>query len=155
MQCYAPEWFQIKSHYLAIDDAQNFWYLSQLIRNAVIDIKYKEVMEQILKHNSYFANPEYILLTIINDKKRQVRAEAIQRILKSRNTNECNRHFKLPTTLNLGAKDYCALVNWDIEEVNSPPLLNDYSNEDILKAKGSPLSIPKYPCHIQLPFLKQ
>ena len=56
IQYYAPGWFQIKSNYLAINRAQNFWYLAQLIKNAVIDAKYKEVMEQVLKQNSYFAN---------------------------------------------------------------------------------------------------
>ena len=137
IQCYAPGWFQIKSNYLAINGAQNFWYLAQLIKNPVIDAKYKEVMEQVLKQNSYFANPENILLAMINNERKQVRTTAIQRILKSRNNNEYDRHFKLPRTLNLGAKDYCELVNWDIEEVNSPPLLNDYSNEDILKANDS------------------
>ena len=58
---------------------------------------------------------------MINDERKQVRTAAIQRKLKSRNNNKCSRHFKLPTTLNLGVKDYCELVNWDIEEVNSPP----------------------------------
>ena len=149
MQCYAPGWFQIKSNYLAINRAQNFWYIAQLVKNAIIDVKYKELMEQVLKQNSYFANPENILLAMISDERKQVRTTAIQRILKSRFTSESNRHFKLSTTLNLGAIDYCELINWDIEEVHSPPLLNDYSNEDILKANDTPLSIPKYPCHSQ------
>ena len=78
------------------------------------------------------------------------RTATIQRILKSRNTNERNRHFKLSTTLNLGPKGCCKLVNWDIEEVILPPVINDYSNEDILKANDSPLSIPKYPCHSEV-----
>ena len=60
IQRYAPGWFQIKSSYLAINGAQNFWYLAQLVKNAVNDAKYKEVMEQVLKQNSYFANPENI-----------------------------------------------------------------------------------------------
>ena len=58
IQCYAPGWSQIKSNYLATHSTQNFWYLAQLIKNAVIDAKYKDVMEHVLKQNSYFANPE-------------------------------------------------------------------------------------------------
>ena len=58
-------------------------------------------MEQVLKQNSYFANPENILLAMINDERKQFGTAAIQRILKSRNTNERKRHFKLSTTLNL------------------------------------------------------
>ena len=48
-----------------------FLYLAQLIKNAVIDAKYKEVMEQVLKQNSYFFNPENILLAMINDERKQ------------------------------------------------------------------------------------
>ena len=137
-----------KSNYLANYCAKIFWYLAQLIKNAVIDAKNKEDMVQVLKQISFFANPENTLFVMINDERKQVRTTAIQRILKSRKNNECNCHFKLPTTLNL--KVYCELVNWDIEVVNSPPLLNDYSNEDILKANDSPLSIPQYRCHSEV-----
>ena len=78
-------------------------------------------MEQILKQNLYFANPENILLAMINERK-QLKTAPIQRILKSRNTNELNRHFKLPTILNLGAKDFCELVNGTIGKGPCKPL---------------------------------
>ena len=48
IQFYAPGWFKIKSNYLTIIGSQNFWYLAQLIKNAVNDAKYKEIMEKVL-----------------------------------------------------------------------------------------------------------
>ena len=52
--------------------------------------------------------------------------------------------------LDFNANNYFDIIKWDdISKVTPPPILNFYSNEQLLSASENPLNIPTYPCHTQ------
>lgn len=147
IKCYVPGWFRIKSHPKATDGAPNFWYISQLVKN--VNKKYRSTLESVLQNNSYFATSENILLSMIVDERKHIRSLAADRILKSRNSTFELRNFKLPTTFKIEASDYSEMINWETEDINSPPLLSNVSDIDVIKAVEIPLQISPVPCHSQ------
>ena len=41
------------------------------------------------------------------------------------------------------------MINWETEDINSPPLLSNVSDIDVIKAVEIPLQISPVPCHSQ------
>lgn len=147
MNVYAPGWFRIKSHPKASDGAPNFWYLTSLLKT--VENKYAVIMQRVLRNNSYFANPENILLAMMADTRREIRELAIQRIFQARKQEINVRNFELPKTLNFNADDYSKMIDWNNEHVTEPPILKDYGNAELLKMKNKPLQRILIPCHSQ------
>jgi hypothetical protein len=146
MKSYAPGWFQIKSHPNASDGARNFWHLIVGMRK--LEPKHRIIMERVLQTNAYFAHPENILLSMVTDSRRHIREWAIQKIMLVRVRYEGTRNFVLPT-LKFDAVDYTELIDWTVETVTPPPLMNKWSNADLLQARKAPLILDKFPCHSQ------
>ena len=82
MEVYAPGWFRIKSHPKATDGAINFHYLIYLIRNQREE--HRIIMENVLRNNAYFAHLEDILISMITDRRVEIRKTDVDRIINAR-----------------------------------------------------------------------
>jgi hypothetical protein len=49
--------------------------------------------------------------------------------------------------INFSAESYISMVEWELVEFDSPPLLQDITSEDI--ASKSQVILPHFPCHSQ------
>lgn len=130
MRVYIPFWFKVKTEKSIKDGARHIHYFIELTR--YLDKKYLDVIDSTIARNAFFAHPESVLLSMITDKRRNIREDAINKILKAR--SECNnqgivRRFQVPT-LNFQASDYTDMV--DLGSVTSPPALSHISSEELL-----------------------
>ena len=60
IRVYAPMWFAIKSHSSCKDGARNFH--QQVARSRYLSQEQKNIVDPVLHRNSYFAQPENIIL---------------------------------------------------------------------------------------------
>lgn len=148
VQIYAPGWFWIKRYPRATDGARNFWYMMKLCKGAGVDKKYLDVMQKSLQQNAYFAHTENILLCMLSDDRQHIRELAVCRILQARNENINERHFQLPK-LYFGTDDYSNMIDWSKETITQPPIIRDFSNEEISNIVNQPLNTITIPCHSQ------
>lgn len=143
MKVYAPTWFDIKTKpsckYGPI-------YLRDELKNIVL---------KTIQRNAFFAHPENILLTMLQDEAAHIRELALRRILKAKKELKGKkvREFHLPQ-LRVEACNYYDLIDWASEKVTEPPLLMKYSETEISSilqdsAGENWLQIEKYPCHTQ------
>ena len=147
LQVYAPGWFQIKSHPKATEGAMNLYYLMSLIGKQ--EDEHRIIMENVFRNNAYFAHCENILIAMMTDPRVEIRKLAIDRIIKARARKEIKRAFDLPMDINFKASDYTEMIDWNKTTITSPPLLQEFSNDDLIKAAIKPLEIPSVPCHTQ------
>ena len=112
----------------------------------------KNVVDQVIQRNAYFAHPENILLSMITADSKTIREFDVPSILKVRSEKYGIRKFVIPT-LNFDAKNYTDLIDWQNTDVTEPPLLEDISVDELemLVASGETLvtDFPRYPCHTQ------
>ena len=157
INCYAPLFFKIKQDFLIQNGARHYFLAVKLARDCCNPTEWKEVKKTFLR-NSYMATSEYILLAGIFDDDRRIRLDAHRYIQKARRyQNDLEvRKYELPKKyLKLdSANHYFELLDFDtipLKFLTPPPLLQDFSNDDILKAaRGeSVLNIPEIPCHSQ------
>src|ERR1700755_2689702 len=104
LEVYATGWFRIKSHPRATDSAMNFYYLISLIRNQREE--HHIIMENVLSNNVYFAHPENILISMITDRRIEIRKTAVDRIIKARTRRGPIRNFDLRNNINFNANAY-------------------------------------------------
>ena len=103
------------------------------------------------------AHPESILLSAVFDPELSVRHWAVCLILEARERRaeeESLRHFKVPNAINFNAESYTELLDFnslDKELITEPPLLFDYSNEQLMDCalSGVDLPVPDIACHSQ------
>lgn len=147
---YVPSWFNIKQNCLITDGPSNLFFQIKLI-NYMKEKKDKEIVEQNIQRNAFFAHPENVLVAGIVDLNKQIRLDAVQRIIKARKDKENQvgtRIFK-PPRINFSAAHYYEMIDWDNETVTPPPILESFTDDDLLKAIDHPLPISKIPCHTQ------
>lgn len=125
-----------------------------------------KILQASVQHNCYFAHPENVLLAMLGDDDKTVRAKAVKMILKIRRTAESTDHtssirkFHLPKC-NFEAKSYPELVTiYDsgrtsisylsnkkgILPMNEPPLIKACT--DVKQFIEQPLQL-NYPNHTQ------
>ena len=76
---YAPSWFQIKTHPRCVDGPKNFYKMVEYQRK--LEPELQEEVQKVMQRNAYFAHPEAILLSMLADSDREVRAQAVNTIL--------------------------------------------------------------------------
>lgn len=153
MKVYVPMYFNIK-------------YYSSVVYGSVLFFKYitwaqfldqnlRTIVNRVIENNSYFAHSENILLSMLFDDRKEVRDNAIKKILRYRDNVEDPselREYKKPD-INFNCFNYTNLINLnDINNVFEPPFtrnipyetLKEYLNED-----DSPFTDPNIPLHIQ------
>ena len=119
----------------------------ELSNNLPIDYK-TNIVHPVLQNNAYWAHAENILLAGIFDENRDNREIATTQIIEARileREKNTIRVFK-PPKIDFSAANYFSLIDWKLmDQVKSPPILQYLSDEDIVNAADSPLSLISYP----------
>ena len=152
MKVYAPMWFAIKCKSSFENGAKHIFDTIRLSREFPSEVK--DIIDPIIKRNSYFAHPENMLVAMLYDERIHIRELSLRRILKSRkavSNRSIIREFKVPS-LNFDANDYIDLIDWSKEIITSPPVMQSFSDEEIIrmiKSKNIDIKFPSFPCHTQ------
>ena len=94
-----------------------------------LPVKYRKVIDKVTQHNSYYCQPENLLLGIIADNSRVIRQLELRRILKARSSvNKSLGKFVLPKIL-MEASNHHSKIDWQQCNLIEPPLTMDVSSE--------------------------
>ena len=99
------------------------------------DFKHKsqQILSTAIQHNVFFAHPENILISMVNDKRSVIRELGWRRflIIRSETSKECDEiRFKVPK-LNFKSLNYYNMIDWQRENITEPPLTKHLSDEKI------------------------
>ncbi|GBM01173.1 hypothetical protein AVEN_253584-1 [Araneus ventricosus] len=111
LRVYSPSWFRIKVHHSIKDGARHLCHF--ISSSQYLPKNYREVSEQVISRNVYFAAPENMLLAMLTDEKCHIRTLAARRIIKAREIGpdgNCVRRFVIPAA-NFEATDYVDLTD--------------------------------------------
>jgi hypothetical protein len=146
---YAPCWFQIKSHSLCTDGSKNLFYQIQLSRN--LPQEDIHIVQPVIARNAFFCHPENMLISMLADSDKDIRINAVNKILQCREKalSEINtvRSFILPE-VNFDALNYISMIDWSKTAFAEPPLTLDMSDAEVRHLLKEPIRLP-YPCHTQ------
>jgi hypothetical protein len=153
MTVYAPMWFSIKRNPYVQDGPKHLFKTMQLIKTQ--DQNIKNVVYPVVQRNAYFAHPENILISMIQDEVPRIRELAWRRIKKARNARQGEntyRIFQLPE-LNFDCTDYISIIDWKNSQtqVTEPPLTMGLTDEEIDSFISSKtiFNFSNYPSHTQ------
>ncbi|XP_050513185.1 uncharacterized protein LOC126888821 [Diabrotica virgifera virgifera] len=150
MKVYATSWFTIKCRPKIIHASQYFFFIVQCTK--FLDSELKAVAQSSLQRNAFMAHPEHILLGMLFDSRKHIRALAGKWIEKARQTEtRAHRVFK-PPQVNFEAEDYIDLIDWQSTTVTEPPLIADFSKDEIemiVNSGSSDRKEFKIPLHTQ------
>ena len=97
--------------------------------------------------NSYMAHPESVLLGMLFDENRLVKAEAVNLILSAKKPGKKPRKFILPI-LKFNAEQYHKMIDWTKVKITIPAPVKHFSKEELRKCiAGNDLEIVHIPCH--------
>jgi hypothetical protein len=145
---YGPTWFHIKCHSGCQDGAKNFFFLMKQCQQ--LNKQDQDIVFPVLQNNSYFAHPENVLIAAVSDDDLNVRRQAVEIIISSRQRVQPNavRIFdKNEIKLNFSAETYFDMIDWDNCQITPPPLLSHVSSDDLKSCQQ--LLLPTFPCHSQ------
>ena len=105
MTVYVPMWFLVKQNSSYDNGPKHVFKSIELTRRLGEEVT--KVVYPVIQRNAYFAHPENILVSMINDDNRDIRELAWRRIKIARETEKAKnvRLFKVPQ-LSFGAKTY-------------------------------------------------
>ena len=155
---YIPNYFHIKKFWHVRNGATNFFSITQRYLNCGLIKDELAIAKKHLQINGFMAHPESILLSAVFDPDLNVRHWAVLLILEARERRAKEdgslRIFKVPKSINFDAKSYTELLdfnNLEPELITEPPLLFDYSNEELMDCALShvDLPVPDIACHSQ------
>ena len=93
------------------------------------------------------AHPESILLAMLFDSNRLVRAEAVDLILSAKKPGKRPRKFILPD-LKFDAKKYHKMIDWKKVKITIPAPIKMFTKEELKSCiSGNDLEITHIPCH--------
>ena len=147
LNLYAPGWFHIKSHPLCTQGAPNFFFLLSLSQQLPAHDRY--IQTPVFQRNSYFAHSENILLAAVVDENKEVRRNAITKIIDCRQSESLLRQFNIPQSLNINASNYIEMIDWEKEAILPPPILQEITDDDLICGIEKILKIPPFLCHTQ------
>lgn len=148
LKVYAPSWFSIKRHPSITSASENFFNIIQ--RSQYLDNDMKAQAQATLQRNAFMAHPESLLLGMLFDPRKQIRLLALKRIIKSRKTESHVVRTFTPPEVNFEASDYIDLIDWQSTAVTQPPLISDFSTEELQqivetgKSSRKELTIPAH-----------
>lgn len=147
---YAPMWFAIKTKPKCVNGALHFWKLISLTR--YLPPKIRQIVDPVIERNAYFAHPENVLLSMLNDKNPSIRNLALRRILDTRSQRPPNlkqiRKLRVPK-INFSARSYDQMIDWN--SMSEPPLTFQFSEERLrhFVDTGGISEEFNFPCHTQ------
>lgn len=143
VKVYVPCMFAIKRQPLAEQGPHHL--LQHIQASRCLPKKWQEVIHDSIQINAFFAHPENLLLSIsmMADERQAFRDLALQRILEARmEVGTKIRTFSVPP-INFRAEEYVDLICWETVRVTPPPLLDDYSDDELKAAAAArPLPLP-------------
>ena len=93
------------------------------------------------------AHPESVLLAMLFDSNRLVRAEAVDLILSAKKPGKRPRKFILPD-LKYNAKSYHEMIDWTKVKITVPAPVKHFTKEELRRCiSGNDLEITHIPCH--------
>jgi len=122
---YGPSWFFIKSHPTCVDGPRNFFYMVKNCRK--LGKKVQKIIQKTLQRNAYFAHPEAILLSMLEDSNQDIRAQAVNTILMI-----CMKASNSSQELD---NEALALDDRGVDEIDDD---NEYSDDDELPLRLEP-----------------
>lgn len=147
---YAPTWFRIKKHELAVNGPENLFFLigkTELIANE----RARSIVQKCIRRNAFFAHSENVLLAQLASENKSERIDAVQKILKIRERESSNqiRRFRVPK-INFRATSFTEMAVYNTSNLFDPPLTRNMSRKDLLAVIKRPLIVPKFKCHTQM-----
>ena len=163
INCYFPSFLTIKKTPHCSNGSRHIYQIVQLSRD-LLEMDHPEVFSVVMgciEDNSYYLHPENVVLSMVTDSDEKVRADGIQLIEKFRAQDEDRkqkcvglmklRTFRKPKNIDFSGKNYHSMVDFnefDEYDVCSPPILRDYSIDDIKNCNFSE-GFKKVPSHSQ------
>ena len=89
------------------------------------------IQTPVFQRNSYFAHSENILLAAVVDENKEVRRNAITKIIDCRQSESLLRQFNIPQSLNINASNYIEMIDWEKEAIHPPPILQEITDDDL------------------------
>lgn len=161
VNCYTPALLNIKKTPHCSNGPRHVFQILEWSRD-LLEKEHLEVFEVVkacLEDNAYYLHPEQVLLAMVTDPEEKVRDEGIQIIEKFRGQDKERkenciglmkiRAFRKPKNIDFTAKNYYTMVDideFDMIDVCSPPMLRDYSLDDIKNGNFSD-GFKKVPSH--------
>lgn len=153
IKVYVPMYFNIKYYSSAVYGSVLFFKFIKWSRFLAPNLL--NIVNQVIKDNSYFAHSENILLSMLFDDRKEKRDSAIKKILRYRTDVEDPselRVYKKPN-INFYCTEYTEMINLnDINNVFEPPFTRDIAYDTLkeyLNQDDPPFLDPKIPSHIQ------
>lgn len=115
------------------------------------------IVQKVVENNAFFAFPEVMVTSMLEDESEEVRRDGVLRILAARRdppappTDRLARGIrvnKLPN-LNWEAEDWTKIIEWNKVELFEPTITKKITEAELLAAIEKPLELPNYPCHSQ------
>lgn len=153
MKVYTPMHFNIKYYNSVVYGSALF---SKFIRwTQFLEPNVRDVINNVIKDNSYFAHSENVLLTMLFDDRKDKRDSAINKILHYRNNLDDPmrvRVYRKPI-INFNCTDYTNMIDLNDDSIIFEPpftktIPHDYL-EQYLEYEEPPLPDPGIPLHIQ------
>ncbi|GBM70805.1 hypothetical protein AVEN_142094-1 [Araneus ventricosus] len=151
MKVYAPVWFHVKTKPAITEGARHIWRLISFSR--YLESNLRNIVDTVIQRNCFFCHPENLLLSMLTDKRENVKSLEPRKLFCARNVNRGSsqvRIFQVPK-LDFNEKDYFALINWQRVGRFEPPLLMNVPFKEIVamvKVRKTE-EWSKYPCHAQ------
>lgn len=122
---YAPAMFQIKYQSSIVYGAI---HLTQMIQNSrFLPTAALKIVQENISRNAYFAHPENLTLTMLNDNNEAIRRKGWLSILSARESaidGDPVRVFRVPK-INFPCTNYTELIDYDNAIHTNPPILRD------------------------------
>lgn len=149
VEIYAPTWFKIKKHELAVNGPKNLYFLIKK-SNSINDENVKNIVQKSIQRNAFFAHSENLLLAQLSSKKKSERVNAVHKILQIRDQipSEGIRRFEVPK-INFNARKWTEIIAEDYNSTE-PPFTANMNEDELETLIQQPLEVPKFKCHTQM-----
>ena len=158
---YALLWFTAKKNWRATEAPGIAFKAMQLLNG--LPVNEQRILWPVYKRGfMYWAHSEQLLLAGLASEDRDIRSQAVARILRIRDQQQQHtpakkrknsgtvRTFELPAPV-LNAQSYWSMIDWTKEQVLEPPYLRKYTDEEVKAFEDSPLilNVPSNSQHVE------
>lgn len=102
-----------------------------IIFSNYLEDELRKVVHATLESNAFMAHPEHVLIAMLFDERKHIRALAYKRIQKARATEKKGVRVFKPPQINFDAEDHIDMIDWQSTSVTEPPLVTDISLEEL------------------------
>ena len=150
LSLYFPGWFKFRHHSHIQDGSKNFYYLVELTQD-LPDAADRETAQKVLQRNSFWAHPENLVVSMMGDKDKEVRREAVNWVKRAREEYDPANHprqFFTPQ-VDFCATSYTKMVDWESLACTEPPLTRDMSEAELEEVVEKGHRFQDFPNHTQ------